>query len=159
MKTTRQLAEEIGISTQAVLKRIQKLGLEIQKNNKGWYLINEEQAELIKGEGIIQDQQPQPTKQPTQAQLTTYELQQEIIEELRQDKQDLKKQLETKDRQILNLNENLKIEQNRLTEERLLHLETKGEVRRLELRESEGLVIETKDKPSNFFSRLFKRNT
>ena len=116
MKTIAQIANELGVSKQAIRNRIANLGLQssLQKNGNS-FAIDESQEALIKQsfEEKLQSENANQTQTETQStlQFTLRLLEQEI--------EFLKEQIKVKDGQIAVANEALKAEQ-------VLHASTKN---------------------------------
>lgn len=142
-KTVSQIAQELGISNQAVLKRINNLS-DNHKPTKvsGTYVIDSEIEALIKG--VKPTTNPQPTNnQPTTNQVVS--LQKEI--------EHLKEQAKVKDKQIAQLNNQAETLHKLLDQQQQLTLISNKEVEtlRLETKEKEQ---EAGNKPKGFFARF-----
>lgn len=142
-KTVGQIAQELGISNQAVLKRINNLS-DNHKPTKvgGAYVINSEIEALIKG--IKPTTNPQPNNnQPTTDKVVS--LQKEI--------EHLKEQAKVKDKQIAQLNNQADTLHKLLDQQQQLTLISNKEVEtlKLEMKEKEQ---EAESKPKGFFARF-----
>lgn len=154
MKTTSQIAKELGITRQAVQQRIDKLGLELEKNNRGWYIINSEQEQLIKGsdytasleDSVEQARTSKLKQEPNKDKLEIDKQLLERIESLEQDKKHLQEQAVSKDNQIETL-------QRLLDQQQQLQLKT---IQELELLKIETKEQETTKENKSLLQRLFK---
>jgi len=139
MKTIRQIADELGVSKQAVAKRLAQLSpTEVTTNERGAKLISADGEAVLRE--LIAPIKP-PTKPPTDNQLPPTSDNQ-IIKLLEQNIVVLQEQLAVKDKQLEAAQEALRAEQ-------LLHADTK-QMRMLPPAESPE--EQPKDKPT-FLSR------
>ena len=116
MKTIAQIANELGVSKQAIRNRIANLGLQssLQKNGNS-FAIDESQEVLIK-QGFEEKSQ---SENANQTQTETQSTLQFTLRLLEQEIEFLKEQIKVKDGQIAVANEALKAEQ-------VLHASTKN---------------------------------
>lgn len=110
-KSVKDIALEIGVSKQAVLKKIDKLGLKDKiKKVANQYIIDDEAENLIKS-----DFAPKSTNQQSQTNADTYKELSNIIDTL-------KTELEIKNQQIQDLSDRLAESQKLLMQQQQLNL-------------------------------------
>lgn len=130
MKTIKQIADEIGVSKQAVRDEIAKQGLQSSlRKNGNQFAIDEKQEKLIKSAFELR----------MGAKLNEKTLQSEtqsdtVINVLVKQSEMLQKELEIKNKQIEELNERLAENQKLLDQEQQLHAMTKQELKLLEVK-------------------------
>jgi len=107
MKTIRQIADEIGVSKQAVRNQIANLGLQssLQKNGNQFAINAQQEALILKGFGA--KTQSENAKQKQSESQTTLHLTLRILEE---ENTFLKDQIRTKDNQISELTSTVKVQ-------------------------------------------------
>lgn len=133
MKTIKQIADEIGVSKQAVRDEIAKQGLQSSlRKNGNQFAIDERQEMLIKS----------AFERRMGAKLNEKTLQSEtqsdtVIDVLVKQSEMLQKELEIKNKQIEELNERLAENQKLLDQEQQLHAMTKQELQLLEVKMEE----------------------
>lgn len=148
MKTIKQIADELGVSKQAVFKKIDNLGLrkQLTKNNNQW-LIDEKAESIIKNAFS-------PTKKAASGSPTDSQLVDSLVAMLQ-------KELEVKNKQIDELNSRLAESQRLLDQAQQLQAFAEQKARLLEKKEeetgkeAEGQQPETEEKKS-FFKRIFR---
>lgn len=147
MKTIKQIADELGVSKQAVFKKIDNLGLrkQLTKSNNQW-LIDEKAENIIK-------KAFSPIKKVTSSSPTDSQLIDSLVVMLQ-------KELEVKNKQIDELNSRLAESQRLLDQAQQLQAFAEQKVRLLEKKEeengaeAEGRQPESEEKKS-FFKRIF----
>lgn len=105
-KTVSQLAKELGVARQTILYRINALEIKAEKNRKGAFVLNEKQVQAIIDNFNGSKQQTKETKtpqEPLQADNTSdmvqiskaeLEMLNSVINDLKEDKKFLQKQLQ-----------------------------------------------------------------
>lgn len=140
-KTVADIAKELGISRQAVLKRIDNLS-DNHKPTKigGVYAINSETEALIKGI------KPTTNQQPNDNQMTTNQ-----VVSLQKEIEHLKEQAKVKDRQIEQLSNQADNLHKLLDQQQQLTLISNKEIETLKLEIKE---TEAEKQPKGFWERL-----
>ncbi len=149
-KSIREIAEEIGVSKQAVRKEIASLGLQTSLQKKGnQFVIDEKQENLIKtsfkarNKEKFENYNAKQNENQTQTESQSETKQTEALINMLQKELDvLHKQLEEKDKQLENAHKLIDQEQQlrMVSEQKLLSLEEKQD----------------QPKERGFFSRIFK---
>ena len=116
MKTIKQIADEIGVSKQAVRNKITKLGLQSSlRKNANQFAIDEQQENLIKW-AFSENSQTENANQSQSESQTTLQF---TLRFLEQEIEFLRGQLKEKDEQLERLDR-------RLAEAQILHADTKN---------------------------------
>lgn len=111
MKTIKQIADEIGVSKQAIRNKIAKLGLQNSlRKNANQYMIDNQQERLIVRDFYDKAQSENLNQSQSESQTTLQFLEQEIMF--------LREQLKEKDEQLERLDR-------RFAEAQILHADTK----------------------------------
>lgn len=141
-KTVADIAKELGISRQAVLKRIDNLS-DNHKPTKisGVYAINSEIEALIKGI------KPTTNRQPNDNQMTTNQ-----VVSLQKEIEHLKEQAKVKDKQIEQLSNQANNLHKLLDQQQQLTLISSKEIETLRLE-----LTEAEKQPKGFWERLRKK--
>lgn len=147
MKTIKQIADEIGVSKQAVFKKIDNLGLRqrLMKNNNQW-LMDESIEKTIK-------ESFSTTSKTSTSSSTDSSTVDSLVDMLRNE-------LEIKNRQINNLNERLAESQRLLDQEQQLRMVTERKLLLLEEnqgKEDENPRPEEEEKETSFWRRLWHK--
>lgn len=120
-KTIKQIADELGISKQAVFKRIDNLGLRSKLTKiDNQLMVEKEQENMIKS--AFSEKQPSTkpsTKPSTSLQLET--VNDEVVDVLLNQSEMLKNELKIKNKQIEELNKRLEENQKLLDQQQKLH--------------------------------------
>ena len=139
--TVRELAEEIGISRQAVHKKIKQLPTELTpKKVDGAYQLTHEIANFIRDSGKIPATGNQPVNQLINGEVDALKM---MIKELQEEKEKIYGQLEKKDIQVDHL-------QKLIDQQQQLTLQANRQNERLQLQlqvvqEKENEVVESAD--------------
>ena len=139
--TVRELAEEIGISRQAVHKKIKQLPTELTpKKVDGAYQLTHEIANFIRDSGKIPATVNQPVNQLNNGEVDALKM---MIKELQEEKEKIYGQLEKKDIQVDHL-------QKLIDQQQQLTLQANRQNERLQLQlqvvqEKENEVVESAD--------------
>ena len=119
MKTIKQIADEIGVSKQAIRNQIEKLGLQSKlKKNANQYEINAKQENLIKQAFLHKYKEKSSFENAKQTQSESESLHQFTLRILEHEIEFLRVQLKAKDEQLERLDK-------RLAEAQILHADTK----------------------------------
>jgi len=163
-KTIKELADELGVSKQAIQKRINNLPTNQQPTMVGGrYLLNEELVEIIRSQ-YKEDENGRVefSQQPTTANVVDNVLA-EVVEDLKKDKIELFDSMKEKDKQIDRL-QKLLDQQQVLTlqaNKKIAELETTLNVEEENVRSKESsddIKKEGKEpEKKSFFARLFGR--
>jgi len=144
MKTIKQIAEEIGVSKQAVRNQIANLGLQtsLQKNGNQFAINKKQEALILQAFG--KDSQSENAKQSQSESQTTLHFTLRLLE---QEIEFLRSQLKAKDEQLERLDK-------RLAEAQILHADTKnmpliGKV--------DPKTLETDETRTGLWQKIFKR--
>lgn len=130
-KTIKQIADELGISKQAVFKRIDNLGLRpklMKIDNQ--LMVEKEQEKMIKS--AFSEKQPS-TKPSTSLQLGT--VNDAVVDVLLNQSEILKNELKIKNKQIEELNKRLEENHKLLDQQQKLHAMAEQKIQLLEHRE------------------------
>ena len=143
MKTIRQIAEEIGVSKQAVRNQIANLGLQssLQKNGNQ-FVINEQQETLIR-QFFNKKTQSENTNTLQSELQTTFQFTLQLLEK---EIEFLRSQLKVKDEQLERMDK-------RLAEAQILHADTKN----MPILSNPSEPEEPPPPPKSFWSKIFKR--
>jgi len=145
MKTIKQIADEIGVSKQAVRNQIAKLGLQTSlRKNGNQFAINEKQEALIIQAFL--DKSQSTSANGLQSELVT--TLQSSLRFLEQENEFLRRQLEVKDEQLERLDR-------RLAEAQILHADTKKLLPTKKDDSDESVEISSPSK--GFLARIFGR--
>lgn len=142
MKTIKQIADELGVSKQAVFKKIDNLGLrkQLTKNNNQW-LIDEKTESIIKNAFLLTKKSPSGSPKDSQ-----------VIDSL---VVMLQKELEVKNKQIDELNSRLAESQRLLDQAQQLQAFAEQKARLLEKKEEETEGQPETEEKKSFFRRIF----
>jgi len=163
MKTILQIAKEIGVSKQAVRKRITRepIYTRIQQylsTVDGTMYIDVGGETLIKSAYQKNEQQSVPTDLPTNKETIgenvysdVYSVLKETVDTLRSELEFKNKQLEVKDRQIEELNATIRIQAESINADR------KNELAETIIDGTKLIESNTPEKKVKFFSRIFSR--
>ena len=139
-KTIKQIADELGISKQAVFKRIDNLGLRSKLTKiDNQLMVEKEQENMIKS--AFSEKQPSTkpstklsTKSSTSLQLET--VNDAVVEVLLNQSEMLKNELKIKNKQIEELNKRLEENQKLLDQQQKLHAMAEQKIQLLEHKET-----------------------
>lgn len=139
-KTIKQIADELGISKQAVFKRIDNLGLRSKLTKiDNQLMVEKEQENMIKS--AFSEKQPSTkpstklsTKPSTSLQLET--VNDAVVEVLLNQSEMLKNELKIKNKQIEELNKRLEENQKLLDQQQKLHAMAEQKIQLLEHKET-----------------------
>lgn len=160
-KTVREIAEELGVSKQAVRNKIAKLGLQSSlRKNANQLCIDKKQENVIKSAFNTNQSQ---TKNANQSQTKNAnfavgnDVTLQLIEMLKAELEVKNKQLETKDKQIEELNKRLSEAHQLTTQAQQIHVSDKL----LEIQEQVADPVEQEatqtEKQKGFFNKLFNK--
>ena len=139
-KTIKQIADELGISKQAVFKRIDNLGLRSKLTKiDNQLMVEKEQENMIKS--AFSEKQPSTkpsTKPSTSLQLET--VNDAVVEVLLNQSEMLKNELKIKNKQIEELNKRLEENQKLLDQQQKLHAMAEQKIQLLEHKETSKTI-------------------
>jgi len=145
MKTIKQIADELGVSKQAVRNQIAKLDLQTSlRKNGNQFAINEKQETLIIQ--AFSDKSQSENANSLQSELVT--TLQSSLRFMEQENEFLRRQLEVKDEQLERLDR-------RLAEAQILHADTKKLLPAKQ--DDSGESVENSSPSKGFFARIFGR--
>jgi predicted ArsR family transcriptional regulator len=144
MKTIKQIADDVGVSKQAVRNKIANLGLQssLQKSGK-WFVINEQQEALIL-EAFGKKSQSEPKTESKTLQSESQSDLRFALQLLEREIEFLREQLKAKDDQLERLDR-------RLAEAQILHADTK----KMPLLSTSTEPAEPDPPPLSFWGRFF----
>jgi len=150
MKTIKQIADEIGVSKQAIRNQIEKLSLQSTLQKKGnTFAINEKQEKLIKN-GFI-DNKLEKSQSETQSALQSE--MQSALRLIEEQNSQLYKELEIKNQQIEDLSSALVSAQKAAATAQALHAGTIQ--KQLQESEAEKEEVEIIEEKTTFWQRVF----
>lgn len=152
-KTIKQIADELGISKQAVFKRIDNLGLRSKLTKiDNQLMVEKEQENMIKS--AFSEKQPS-TKPSTSLQLET--VNDAVVDVLLNQSEMLKNELKIKNKQIEELNKRLEENQKLLDQQQKLHAMTEQKIQLLERREPTATETENTSEQINILKEQLDR--
>lgn len=136
-KTIRDIANELGVSKQAVFKKVDKLGLRQQLTKvDNQFTVDENQEKLIKYEfekkNATQKASTTPSTETTTETTTSLHQVDTLIDMLREELANKNRELEIKNKQIADLNERLAESQRLIDQQQKLHAVTEQKLLALE---------------------------
>jgi len=148
MKTIRQIADELGVSKQAVRNQIANLDLqsELQKNGNQFAINKKQELLIMQAFNKSQSQSENANKSQSESQTTQATLH-FTLRLLEQEIEFLRSQLKAKDEQLERLDK-------RLAEAQILHADTK-KMTMLTAADSTGSEADVP--PLGFWGKIFKR--
>ena len=152
-KTIKQIADELGISKQAVFKRIDNLGLRSKLTKiDNQLMVEKEQENMIKS--AFSEKKPS-TKPSTSLQLET--VNDAVVEVLLNQSEMLKNELKIKNKQIEELNKRLEENQKLLDQQQKLHAMAEQKIQLLEHREPTTTETENTSEQINILKEQLDR--
>jgi transcriptional antiterminator len=147
VKTIKQIADEIGVSKQAVRNQIAKLGLQnsLRKNGNQFAIDEQQEAMIIQA---FTNKSQSENANGLQSELVI--ALQSSLRFMEQENEFLRRQLETKDEQLERLDR-------RLAEAQILHADTKKLLPAMQ--ETGGDPAEPATPSKKFFARIFGRKS
>lgn len=156
-KTIKQIADELGISKQAVFKRIDNLGLRSKLTKiDNQLMVEKEQENMIKS--AFSEKQPSTkpsTKPSTSLQLET--VNDAVVDVLLNQSEMLKNELKIKNKQIEELNKRLEENQKLLDQQQKLHAMAEQKIQLLEHREPTTTETENTSEQINILKEQLDR--